>query len=327
MPDLRVVENLLSKYYDLQARAYPLPSYDDLNFKVETNTAKYVLKLSQASLADLEFENALMIYLQQDFADIIPQIIAAKDNSLINSVTIKGQDYSMRMISFCTGSSLANIKNPSLELINSLASYLAKIDQKLSSFSHPNQNRILAWDAKYSLENIRLNKKYLNNAEQDLIEHYLKNFLNGLEEVFPKLRQSIIHNDANDYNILVNSKATKITAIIDFGDSVKTYLVNELAIACAYLMISNAQPFELAAKLVASYNQTLALRKIEIDNLYRFIILRLCLSVTMAAKTMQGNQDNDYVSISQKPAWQFLRNNRDINNNIATDYLKEKIND
>jgi len=326
MSDMGAVEKLVAGHYGLKARAYPLPGYDDLNFKLESNSSKFVLKLSQSKLPDLEFENELMLYLHFDFSGLIPQLIAAKNKSYINSVSLNGQEYYMRMISFCVGSSLHKVKNPGLELINSLATNLAKIDKSLSRFSHPNQNRFLVWDAKYSLENIKLNKKYLSDNEQSLIDYYFGNHLSHLPAVFPELRQSIIHNDANNYNILVDSKANRITAIIDFGDSVKTYLINELAIACTYLMISNAQPFEIAAGLVASYNKTLALEEIEIDNLYSFIILRLCLSVTMAAKTKQEQAENDYVNVSQKYAWRFLNKYSKLDHKIATDYLKEKLN-
>ncbi|HHO55816.1 MAG TPA: hypothetical protein ENK21_05460 [Trueperaceae bacterium] len=326
MSDLRVVEDIVAEYYGFQARAYPLVGYDDLNFKLETNSAKYVLKLSQAELSDLEFENEIMLYLYSDFGDIIPQLIAAKNKSFINSVSLNGQEYLMRMISFCRGSSLHSVNNPSPKLIDSFATSLAKIDKKLFQFSHPNQSRYIAWDAKYSLKNINLNKKYLSKTEQELIDYYLNNHLKDLEQSFIELRQSIIHNDANDYNILVDSKEEEITAIIDFGDSVKTYLVNELAIACTYLMISNAKPFELAAGFVASYNQALALKEIEIENLYSFIILRLCLSVTMSAKASQDRPTDNYINVSQKDAWQFLKTYAQLDQTLATDYLKEKIN-
>lgn len=327
MSDLENIEKLVAEYYSVEARVYPLPSYDDLNYKLETNSGKYVLKLSQVELDGLEFENALMLYLQQDFSEIIPKIIRAKNGLFINSVSLNGQDYLMRMISFCKGSSLAQVNNPSLELINSFASYLAKIDKSLNNFSHPIQNRYIAWDAKHAFENINSNKQYLSKKEEELVNFYLQNQLAGLKDSFVNLRQSVIHNDANDYNVLVNEAATKITALIDFGDSAKSYLINDLAIACSYLMISNKKPFEIAAEFVASYHKIYPLENIEIANLYSFIILRLCLSVTMSAKAKHDDPKNNYVSISENIAWQFLKKYRDLNKDIASNYLKEKLND
>ncbi len=325
--DIIKIEQLVKEYYGVEARAYPLVSYEDLNFKIEANSSNYVLKLNQAKASDLEFENALMLYLQEAFSEIIPKLIKAKNGLCINSVSLNGQNYLMRMISFCQGSSLAKLTNPNSELLNSFATSLAKIDQALNCFSHKNEQRYIAWDAKHSLKNIRANKNYLSKKELAIVDYYLSEVLDKLEIIFPKLRQSIIHNDANDYNVLVNIEQTKITAIIDFGDSVKTYLINELAVACSYLMLVNQKPFQLAAEFIANYHKIYPLEEIEIDNLYSFIILRFCLSVTMSAKAKKNKPNNIYASISKKDIWQFLEKYQNLDKDIANAYLREKIDD
>ena len=54
-------------------------------------------------------------------------------------------------------------------------------------------------------------------------------------------RKSVIHGDANDYNILV--KGSTVAGLIDFGDMHYTHLINNLAINLAYMMMGKEAPF------------------------------------------------------------------------------------
>ena len=47
---------------------------------------------------------------------------------------------------------------------------------------------------------------------------------------------SVIHNDCNDHNIIVNEK--KAMGIIDFGDMVYSFQVLEPAVCMAYLALN-----------------------------------------------------------------------------------------
>src|SRR6185295_9073524 len=79
------------------------------------------------------------------------------------------------------------------------------------------------------------------------------------EEVAPrwaKLPAQIIHNDANDYNVLVAGRPDepdRAVGLIDFGDLVFTARVAEVAIAAAYAMLPAADPLAAAAAVVAGY--------------------------------------------------------------------------
>ena len=63
---------------------------------------------------------------------------------------------------------------------------------------------------------------------------------------FPELRTSVIHNDANDNNILVQESGSQVKSIIDFGDMVHTYTICELAIAIAYMILDKEDLLHVA---------------------------------------------------------------------------------
>ena len=58
--------------------------------------------------------------------------------------------------------------------------------------------------------------------------------------LLPNLRQSVIHNDLNDYNLLAGggddmyARGQSIVGLIDFGDMVRSYTIGDLAVAILY---------------------------------------------------------------------------------------------
>ena len=61
-----------------------------------------------------------------------------------------------------------------------------------------------------------------------------------LGRCWPACRARAIHDDLNDYNVLVagsvaSADGARVTGIVDFGDMVHSYRVADLAIAGAYI--------------------------------------------------------------------------------------------
>jgi Ser/Thr protein kinase RdoA (MazF antagonist) len=139
---------------------------------------------------------------------------------------------------------------------------------------------------------------------RDIIENILKDWIQFVLPYFSSLRISVIHNDANDYNIIVIDDDNIF--LIDFGDMCETFLICEPAIACAYIMLDKDNPIDSAAHLIQGYHEICPLKEIEIDLIYYFIRMRLAMSVTISAHQKQIQPDNHYLIISEKPAWNLL---------------------
>ena len=86
------------------------------------------------------------------------------------------------------------------------------------------------------------------------------------------LRQSIIHNDPNDFNVLVREAdavrplvgPSDIVAIIDFGDMVHTYTICELAIGLAYAVQRKKDPIRSAVHIIAGYHSQMPILEPEL---------------------------------------------------------------
>lgn len=215
-------------------------------------------------------------------------------------------------------------------LLHSLGDLLGRVDRALQGFSDPAAYRVLKWD----LQRASSISDYLQYIEQParraIVEGFLDRFEMEVLPVLPELRTSIIHGDANDYNILfsepVAGRPTHVISVIDYGDMVHTYTVCELAIAAAYAMMGKADPLAAAAQVVAGYHQAFPLSEQELAVLYPLICARLCISVVNSAYQRQAEPHNDYLTISERPAWALLEQLVDVHPRLARYTLRHACN-
>src|SRR5207249_908544 len=125
--------------------------------------------------------------------------------------------------------------------------------------------------------------------------------------LLPGLRRSVIHGDANDYNVLVEdgpdlaTRCRRVVGIIDFGDMVHSCTVGNLAVGAAYALLDKSDPLSAAAEVVAGYNTEFPLDDKELTALFELIVLQLCLSARLTAHQQQQRPDDDYLVTSQAP--------------------------
>ncbi len=135
----------------------------------------------------------------------------------------------------------------------------------------------------------------------------LRPFIDAWEALdWDRLPTGVIYNDANDYNVLVDSAGTRVVSFLDLGDVVHSSTICDLAIAIAYAMLDKPDPIAAAAEVLAGYHQVRPLSEPETDALYTLAGARLCASVCNAANQARQAPGNDYLNISNRPAWDLL---------------------
>jgi Ser/Thr protein kinase RdoA (MazF antagonist) len=315
-----------AELYGLRVTASALPSERDQNFSLRTVSGEqFVLKIANAeeNLDFLNFQNHLIRFLAARKLDLeFPRIVPARNGDDLASITTAGSKHFVRLLTWLDGVCFADIKQPGRKLLASLGRALAQMDAALDGFSHLQAHRSFLWDLR-------------NTAARDLIgllpvdgRRLVERFFAEWEKVdWGKLRFSIIHNDANDYNILVRGPTPserRVSAILDYGDVVHSATVCNLAVALAYVMLDKSDryasvslaaggmpayptdPIGTAAQVVTAYHETYPLTEAEIDSLYTLAVTRLCFSVCIAARQTRDVPDNEYLNISNAPAWSLL---------------------
>ena len=319
MPDVTILRpafnlddavNLAQALYGLTATAHELPSERDQNFHLTTTDGEqFILKIAglTESLEVLELENALIshLHLQSPISNFIPNLVTAVSQQTIPHASApNGTRYPVRLITHLPGKLLAHTKPHSPALLHNLGQTLGQMDASLANFSHPAAHRELRWDLKLAGFISDYTKFIPDPAQRELVEQFLDNFVHHTRPALAGLRHSIIHNDANDYNVVTTGQ--QISGIFDFGDSLYSATVCELAIAAAYACLHKPDPIAAAADVVRGYHTACPLTKAEVSLLFSLIAMRLCVSVTMAAYQQTQEPENKYLQISAAPGWEVL---------------------
>jgi 4-aminobutyrate aminotransferase-like enzyme/Ser/Thr protein kinase RdoA (MazF antagonist) len=307
--------SLASKLYGIQAvAARLLPGEYDQNFALTMGDGReaFVLKVAHAGEQQdvLDLQNSALEYLAKHAPELrVQRIQRTLQGEPMASITgVEGETHLVRMLTYLPGKVLAQTRPHTPELLHALGEALGELDRTLQGLSHPAARRDLKWDM-LRAGWIRDYVQHISHPERRaLVGRLLAAFEADTLPVLPTLRSSIIHNDANDYNVLVERDAQRKVAVslLDFGDMLQTATICELAIACAYAMLDKPDPVSAAAHVVAGYHTALPLTEAELEVLFPLICTRLCVSVTNSAYRQSLRPDDEYVTISEQPAWTLL---------------------
>jgi hypothetical protein len=151
---------------------------------------------------------------------------------------------------------------------------LGRFDAALKGFMHPGALRDLDWDIRKAGRSAERLHHVSSAEDRALLERFLARFAK-LAPRLATLRAAVIHNDANDWNVLVDpADQDRISGLIDFGDALHAPLIAEVAIASAYAGLDHADPIGAAAfdGLIQSLQKTLGLTVFlithDLDTLY-----------------------------------------------------------
>ena len=329
MPFIRYTE--MKKILQIQFGLIPIEikklwGYENSNYLVKAKDKKYVFKTyikNTETFALVEAENEALLFLHKTNNKIFPKPIIFKDNSLVKTIKIEEKELICRMLSYLEGELLGNV-TPTKSLYQSLGKFIAQMDIQLQSFNNKTiKARQWQWDIQY----LHLNQKYIqdisNAKDRSLISYFFQQFEKNLIPVLPELRKSMIHGDANEWNVLVNDGT--VTGIIDFEDLSYTPLIYELAVTIAYACLFVENPLEWASIIIESYHNVLPLEEKEIAILYYLIAARLCISVCNSAHSRKENPGNKYALMSEKPAWKLLHHWMTINPIMAENRFRSAL--
>lgn len=292
--------------YGILGTVSALPSERDQNFLItDSGSGKFVLKIANVNDAPgvLDFQNQAMRHVQRSTADCrVQQVVCSLQGSDLANIhnSRTGTDHCVRVLTWIDGEVLAKSTARGSVLLESIGASMAKIDAALRDFSHPAMRRVLQWDLRRA-GMARENAELLPNDRRTRVERLFSQW----ERIdWTALRHSVIHGDANDYNVIVG--AGRMVGLLDFGDMVYTATVCDLAIALAYTMLGENEPLSAAAQVIGAYQHRYPLTEAEQQVLFPLILSRLCMSVCYSAHNRARNPDDPYQVVTETAAWNLL---------------------
>lgn len=302
----------LLKHWGISAKFQKLDGEYDLNFLAEgADGTGYIVKVMRpkcdAWLVDLQIK-ALDHLSSVDRSLPCPSVIPTLENSSYCEIPDEnGMDRLAWVIEKLPGKCYAKSAPKTNALVHEFGQKLGRTSVALKGFNHPNLER----DFKWNLTQADWIGKELgcisDPQRRTLIGTILADF-QSIQTNLNALPTQAIHNDANDYNVLVAGPLGKlhVSGIIDFGDMCSAPVICDLAIAAAYIVLDHSNPEAALAALISGFHATHPLRSDEVDLLWPLLRARLAVSVVNSTLKAIDNPDDQYVVVSQAPAWRFL---------------------
>jgi 4-aminobutyrate aminotransferase-like enzyme/Ser/Thr protein kinase RdoA (MazF antagonist) len=295
----------------------------DANFRITTESGdNYILKIARPSARDdkyFDFQEQLLLHLENKKPDFkFPKIIKTlKGDNNASFIDEFNQTRKVRLLEWISGR-LWSAVNPQLDDLRfSLGENCGAITAVLNDFNHDFAKRNFEWDIAQSLW-IKAHLYVFSEEQKDILMYFIQQF-EQFKKPYSQLRKSIVHNDANDNNIVVSEDLIdpSVLAVIDYGDAVYTQTINDLAITLAYAIMDKPDPLAAAVPLIMGYNAKFSIKEDELAVLYTLVAMRLAISVTKSALNKIKEPDNVYLTISEKSAWALLEKWRKIPQQLA----------
>ncbi|PWI29629.1 peptidase M23 [Flavobacteriaceae bacterium LYZ1037] len=312
--------NEISKaLYNIAGEVKALPGELDFNFRIKTKSETYILKIGRPheDFEYLEFQKNILKHLSKSHLNA-PNIFPDTQGKLISTIIdTDGNKRYVRLLSWIDGRLWSSVNPIKDNLLFSLGAQAGKVTSALKGFEHHKIHRQFDWDvaqAEWTSKHLGL----FSTERQNMVSYFQKQF-EIFQDDYKNLRKSVIHNDINDNNILVSSELEnpEVIAIIDYGDTIYTQTINDLAVVISYAIMNKPDMLSAALPIVSGYHKEYPLMEVELSFLYNLVAMNLVISVTKSALNKQKEPENEYLLISEKPAWDVLEKWMQIDENLA----------
>lgn len=307
--------------YKISGEVIALPGEIDFNFRIFSDSGSFLLKISrpEANVELIDFQHSLLNHLAGSEIHLkVPRICQDQDGKLVSELKDEsGHVRKVRLLTWIEGRTWSTVNPITDRLLYSLGKQGGRFTEALKGFDHAMAKRKFDWDVAQA--GWTCDYSHLFTGKQLEIIQYFQQQYKDIQPVYQQLRKAVVHNDANDNNIIVGHDLQKpeVISIIDYGDAVYTQIINDLAIVIAYGVMHKPDPLRAALPIIEGYHLEFPWMEEELEFLYYLVAMRLVISVTKSAINKQKEPGNEYLLISEKPAWELLEKWIEINAEYA----------
>jgi len=313
MQQLQYWQRALKEHWGIAADLSKLDGEYDLNFLAKTGSgAGYVLKVMRKGcetwLVDMQVKAFEHITASQPNLPCPVVMRTTGDEPLLTLTDEVGDERLVWVLGQLPGQCYAHVEPKKDALIHEIGQVLGGSALALASFQHDGLVRDFKWDLMRA-DWIKDQTACITDPKRrQIVEDIYAQFA-MIKPELAALPHQAVHNDANDYNIMITgvlNEPRHVSGLIDLGDMCAAPRICDLAIAAAYIVLDHEHPQAALAALVAGYHAAYPITTAEIDMVWPLLRMRLAVSVVNSTLVAVDTPDDPYVTISQAPAWRFL---------------------
>lgn len=303
-PDVSAADaqEILLAHYGLSGTLSELGSQQDRNYRIDTGSARFVLKICHAAYEtrELEAQNAAIHHLMsREDAPRVPGVVPAIHGADIVMVSLRDQQYQVRLLEYLEGEGLTHRAHLPPATVAALGALCARLALALADFDHPGLDRSLQWDLRRAGPvAVQLLSAITDSAARDRIAKTMVLAVRRIQPLAPALRLQAVHHDVTGDNVVSrrNGDGQLIPdGVIDFGDIIRGWLVGDLAVTCASLLHqADGDPFYILPA-VRAYQAVYPLKPEELKALWPLVVARAVILVASSEQQISIDPENDYV--------------------------------
>jgi hydroxylysine kinase len=289
--------SLAATHFGLSGPLTQLTSERDLNFRLTTPVANYVLKLANPAepAAVTALQTEALLYLEPTGLPV-PRVIRTLQGGT-EAATPHGI---LRLLSYLEGQP-QHLTRRSRSQSAAMGRMAARLTRGLAGFTHPAAAHVLQWDIKHASA-LRPLLPFITGDLRPLATETLDRFDRDIAPQLATLRTQIVHNDLNPHNVLVDpADPDRITGVLDFGDMVETPLICDAAVAASYQIDPDTPRASLEA-FAAAYHAVLPLTRVEARLLPDLTATRMLTTLAIASARAARYPDNAAYILRNVPA-------------------------
>lgn len=306
--DAELLSILLDTDYHLSGRLQPLATEKDDTFRLRTGSTDYLVKVSPPDEAQavVGLQTAAMRFLADAAAELpVQRVMLTMDGRDHVVIENNGRPRVLRVFTFVEGAVWAQAV-PDGEQLAKVGEMLGRVDVALEPFAHPAERRGLVWDLRHFHELTELVEHTPNAEHRQLAEEVFRLFDNAVVPKLGELETQVIHGDYSPYNVVVDEQSDDYVAgVIDFGDTVRSAVIFDPAVALANLVgRAPDQPWRDASAFVAGYERARPIKDRELPLLPVAALARLTLRALITNwRAQRVPERRDYLLAHAKDDW------------------------
>ncbi|NWC94697.1 MULTISPECIES: aminotransferase [unclassified Pseudomonas] len=303
---------LLEQHYGLGGALQSLGSQQDLNYRVDSDRGRFVLKICRGDYAavELQAQHAALKHLQEHSNVRVPKVITSLNGAELLTETVAGQTVHLRLLDYIDGQPLTHLPHLGREVIAGFGELCGRMSLALAGFEHPGLERTLQWDPRHALELITHLLSTLENLPQRAaLEQVVEQVERRVRPLADHLPWQAVHMDITDDNVVWQRDAQRhwqVQGVIDFGDLVRTWRIADLSVTCAALLHhAEGDPFAILPAIQACHGIT-PLQHEELQALWPLIVARAAVLVLSSEQQQGLDPDNAYLLKNAEHEWEIF---------------------
>lgn len=291
-PDLSDAEALalVQAHFGVTGRLTRLTSERDLNFRLATADADYVLKLANPAepAALTAFQTEALLYIAAHAPDLpVPRVMP----TVAGDTSVALRQGRLRLLTYLQGTPMHMVPRTAA-LRADTARMAARLARALQGFAHPAADHVLLWDIKQSALLADLLPSIADPALRALCADWVDRFTQTIAPALADVPWQVVHADLNPHNVLVDpADHNRVAGVLDFGDMVRTPRACDLAVAASY-QVDFAAPLPSVCAFAAAYHAELPLTRAEAGLVFDLVAMRMVTTLAITSWRAERYPEN-----------------------------------